>query len=58
MVAVRAVKEGLASLAVLGRRLEGAAETRPRLRVQGTLAAREPIFQVKAEGRNRETTSD
>lgn len=57
MVAVRAVQEGLASLAMVDRGLEGAAETRPGLSVQGALAAREPIFQVKAGGRNRKTTS-
>lgn len=53
MVTVGAVQEGLAPLALLARRLEDAA----RWRVQGAPAAREPIFQVEAEGRNREVTS-
>lgn len=57
MVTVRAVQEGLAPLAVMHRGLEGAAETRPGLSIQGTPAAREPIFQVKAGGRNRKATS-
>lgn len=57
MVAVRAVQEGLAPLAVMDRGLEGAADTRPRLSVQETPAAREPIFQVTAGGGNRKTTS-
>lgn len=57
MVTVRAVQEGLAPLAVMHRGLEGATETRPGLSIQGTPAAREPIFQVKAGGRNRKGTS-
>lgn len=49
MVTVGAVQEGLAPLALLARGLEDSS----RLRVQGASAAREPIFQVEAEGRNR-----